>query len=92
MIFPNISFDTVNRTLLTFARVGIVNIVEGFGDPKRFDPDNASHHHFRCLKCNNIIDFHSKSCDNVKVPEEIKGQFVVLRKRVCIEGICDQCQ
>lgn len=91
-IFPNISFDTVNRTVLTFAKTGIVNIVEGFGDPKRFDPDIDSHHHFRCIKCNNIIDFHSKSCDNVKVPEEIKGQFIVLRKRVCIEGICDQCQ
>lgn len=90
--FPNISFDTVNRTVLTFARIGVVNIVEGYGDPKRFDPDIDSHHHFRCINCNNIIDFHNKSYDNLKIPEEIKRQFIVLKKKVCIEGVCDQCQ
>lgn len=90
--FPNISFDTVNRTVLTFAKIGVVNIVEGYGDPKRFDPDIESHHHFRCIKCNNIKDFHSKAFDNLKVPEEIKKHFVVVRKRVCIEGVCGQCQ
>ena len=26
--FPNISFDTVNRTLLTFAGIGVVDVVE----------------------------------------------------------------
>ena len=36
---PNISFDTVNRTLLTFSKIGIANIVEGYGQPKRYDPD-----------------------------------------------------
>ena len=36
---PNISFDTVNRTLLTFSEIGITNIVEGYGQPKRYDPD-----------------------------------------------------
>src|SRR4030066_395339 len=30
---PNISFDTVNRTLLTFSKIGIANIVEGYGQP-----------------------------------------------------------
>jgi len=34
---PNISFDTINRTLLTFSKIGIVNIVEGYGQTKRFD-------------------------------------------------------
>ncbi len=91
-IFPGISFDTVNRTVSIFTRIGIVNIVEGYGDPRRFDPDIDSHHHFRCIRCNNIIDFHNKAYDNLKVPEEIKRQFIVLRKRVCIEGICVQCR
>lgn len=90
-IFPSISFDTVNRTLLTFAETGIVSTVEGYGEPKRFDPDIESHHHFRCLKCNRIIDFHHKSFDKIKIPEDIQRQFTVLNKRVLLEGICDKC-
>jgi len=43
-----ISFDTVNRTLLTFSKIGIALIVEGYGQPKRYDPDVNTHHHFRC--------------------------------------------
>jgi Fur family peroxide stress response transcriptional regulator len=88
---PNISFDTVNRTVLTFARIGVVNVVEGNGDPKRFDPDTCSHHHLRCIKCNKIIDFQSSYYDNLKIPDEIKDRFTVLKKRVCIEGICSEC-
>ena len=90
--FPNISFDTVNRTVLTFAKIGLVNIVEGYGDPKRFDPNTDSHHHFRCINCNKIKDFQTKAFDDLIVPEEIKRQVTVVRKRVCIEGICEQCQ
>jgi Fur family peroxide stress response transcriptional regulator len=91
-IFPDISFDTVNRTVLTFARIGVINVVEGYGDSKRFDPDIDDHHHFRCIRCNNIIDFHDKSYDNLKVPEEIENQFTGIRKKVCIEGICKKCK
>lgn len=91
-IYPNISFDTVNRTLLTFSEIGIVSIVEGYGDPKRFDPDTELHHHFRCIKCNRIIDFQHKSLDEIKIPEDIQKQFTVLNKRVVLEGICDKCE
>ena len=90
-IFPCISFDTVSRTLLTFAGIGIVSLVEGYGEPKRFDPDTGSHHHLRCIRCNNIIDFHHKTFDRIKIPRDIQRQFNVLSKRVVLEGICDKC-
>jgi Fur family peroxide stress response transcriptional regulator len=89
---PNISFDTVNRTLLTFSKIGIANIVEGYGQPKRYDPDIQPHHHFRCIQCNNIIDFHNKAYDNITIPQEIQNQFTVLHKKVVLEGLCDQCK
>jgi Fur family transcriptional regulator, peroxide stress response regulator len=89
---PNLSFDTVNRTLLTFSQIGIANIVEGYGQPKRYDPDIDIHHHFRCIKCNNIIDFHNKDYDNLIVPREIQKQFTVFHKKVVLEGLCDQCK
>jgi Fur family peroxide stress response transcriptional regulator len=90
-VFPDISFDTVNRTLLTFAEIGIVSTVEGYGEPKRFDPNTELHHHFRCIKCNKIIDFQHKFFDKIKIPQDIKKQFTVLSKRVLLEGICDKC-
>src|SRR4030042_3435446 len=89
---PNISFDTVNRTLLTFSKIGIANIVEGYGQPKRYDPDIHTHHHFRCIRCNNIIDFHNKAYDDITVPQEIQNQFTVLHKKVVLEGLCDKCR
>ena len=88
---PNISFDTVYRTLLSFSEIGIADIIEGYGEPKRFDPDTRDHHHFRCIKCGNIIDFHSDLYDNLEIPEEIKKEFNVTRKRVILEGICKSC-
>jgi Fur family peroxide stress response transcriptional regulator len=89
---PNISFDTVNRTLVTFSKIGIATIVEGYGQPKRYDPDMDTHHHFRCIQCNSIIDFHNKNYDNIAVPEEINKQFTVLNKKVVLEGLCSKCR
>ena len=89
---PNISFDTVNRTLLTFSKIGITNIVEGYGQPKRYDSDMNNHHHFRCMQCNSIIDFHNKNYDNIAVPEDIKKRFTVINKKVVLEGLCDKCR
>ena len=89
---PNISFDTVNRTLLTFSKIGITNVVEGYGQPKRYDPDMNIHHHFRCIQCNSIIDFHNKDFDNITVPEEINKQFTVINKKVVLEGLCSKCR
>jgi len=91
-IIPDISFDTVNRTLLTFSEIGIVNIVEGYGEPRRYDPNIENHHHFRCVKCNTIIDFDYKSYDNIEVPEKINKKFVVRNKKVLLEGYCNKCR
>jgi len=49
-ILPNISLDTVNRTLLTLAEIGAAFIVEGSGDVKRFDGRLDNHQHFMCVK------------------------------------------
>ncbi len=91
-ILPNISFDTVYRTTLSFADIGLVNIVEGWGDPKRFDPNINQHHHFRCLECHRIIDFSYSQFDSLKVPKDLYERFEIVRKRVVLEGICEDCK
>jgi Fur family transcriptional regulator, peroxide stress response regulator len=89
--FPNISFDTVNRTLLTFAAIGVVDVVEVFGGPKRFDPDIDDHHHLHCVACGKIIDFENDAYTNLDVPETIAGTFKVISKRVVLKGLCSDC-
>jgi Fur family peroxide stress response transcriptional regulator len=90
--FPHISLDTVNRTLLTFADIGLVEIVEGFGSARRYDPNIEPHHHAHCIKCGTIADFYSPHFDKLKVPAEIRRQFTVIGKRVVFNGICAACR
>lgn len=91
-VIPNISLDTVNRTLLTLAEIGAASIVEGSGDVKRFDGCLETHQHFKCIKCKRIFDFHHKPFDNISVPKNISRRFTVLKKTVYFEGVCDACR
>ena len=88
---PNISFDTVYRTLQSFSEIGLANVLEGSGEPRRFDPDTQNHHHFRCIRCGNIFDFHSEFYDNIDIPKEIRAEFNVTKKKIILEGICKYC-
>jgi len=89
--FPNISFDTVNRTLSTFAEIGVVDVVETFGGPKRFDPDITDHHHLHCMACGRIIDFEYEGYARLEVPKAIASTFKVISRRVVLKGLCDTC-
>ncbi len=88
----NISFDTVYRTLLSFTEIGIVNLVEGTGEQKRFEPNLHQHHHFRCIKCHTIYDFENDAYNDIAVPESVQKQGVIINKRVVLEGICSKCK
>lgn len=90
-ISPSISLDTVNRTLLMLYEMGEALIVEGSGDPKRFDAGMDKHQHFRCIQCRRIIDFHHEPFDEIKIPTSISRNFTILRKSIYLEGICDRC-
>lgn len=89
---PNISFDTVNRTLLTLSEIGAAMIVEGSGDVRRFDGGTEKHQHFKCVKCKRIIDFNHKPFENIELPANLGKKFKILKKAVYIEGICDLCK
>ena len=91
-VFPNISLDTVNRTLLTLGEMGATSVVAGSGDARRFDGDMGNHQHFKCIKCKRIVDFHHRPFDNIKAPASIGRKFTVLKRTVYIEGICDLCR
>ncbi|MBN1392473.1 MAG: transcriptional repressor, partial [Sedimentisphaerales bacterium] len=89
--FPDISIDTVYRTLSTFSNLGLVDVVEGYGEVKRYDPDIRPHHHFRCKKCNRIVDFRESRFDKLKAPAVIARKYCVSNIKVVVEGLCDRC-
>lgn len=89
--FPNISYDTVSRTLLTFADIGIVDLVEVYGGAKRFDPNVTSHHHLHCVSCGEIFDFKNDAYNDLKIPDNVHLGFTVLTSRVVLKGTCEQC-
>jgi Fur family peroxide stress response transcriptional regulator len=90
--FPNISYDTVNRTLLTFAEIGLVDVIPTEGVPRRFDPDMDKHHHFHCIQCGEIVDFTSDEFDKLGIPDFIQEGFTVYSKRVVLNGVCPNCR
>jgi Fur family transcriptional regulator, peroxide stress response regulator len=91
-LFPGISLDTVNRTLLTLADIGSAFIVEGSGDVRRYDGELDNHQHFKCIKCKKVFDFHYEPFDDIKMPASITAKFKILRKTVYLEGICEACR
>lgn len=89
---PHISFDTVNRTLATFAEIGLIEVVEVFGGPKRFDPDTGDHHHLHCMACSRIIDLGPADGARIDVPAALARRFKIVSQRVVLKGLCQNCQ
>ncbi len=89
---PNISYDTVNRTLLSFTEHGLIKMVGSRGSAKRFDGDTGTHHHFECTKCCRIIDFIHPAYDQLDIPKTLPKGVKVVEKKVVLEGVCDQCK
>jgi Fur family peroxide stress response transcriptional regulator len=90
--YPNISFDTVNRTLHTFSEIGLAEVVPTGGGAKRFDSTYEKHQHFLCVKCRNIIDFEFDELENIELPKEFGKKHAVIRKELYLEGICENCK
>jgi len=88
--YPNISLDTVNRTLGTLRDMGAAFAVEGTGEARRYDGNQEDHQHFHCLKCKRIVDLHEESLNNIEIPSSL-ARFTVLRKTAYFEGLCDNC-
>ncbi len=91
--YPNITFDTVYRTLITFTQIGLLTLAESYKGTRRFDPNFEDHHHMHCLKCGSIVDFINDEFDQLKAPEQLRQKFAtVISSRVILNGICLDCQ
>ena len=88
---PQISLDTVYRTLRTLTELGLVRQLTSSGERNRFDSTAQPHHHFVCVKCGRTIDFESESLDRVKIPEEGNRIGDVWGMHMEVRGLCSDC-
>jgi Fur family peroxide stress response transcriptional regulator len=90
--YPNVSRDTVYRTLAMMEEKKIIGSVLFVGNAKRYDPVTAQHHHLVCIRCRGIFDFEEKKFDHLALPSSLPEGFKVVRTTVHVEGICHACQ
>lgn len=88
---PNITFDTVNRTLKTFSDINILNFIPAYNAPRRYDAILKEHHHCHCIVCHKIIDIYYEPYNDIKLPDELPVGFKPNTPVIIIEGVCSDC-
>ncbi len=89
---PNLSLDTVYRTLGTFARTGLIHRVETGESQARFEVIHRRHHHLICRQCLEITDFQWPSLDEISIPAELRRWGEIDSRNLVVYGICRRCR
>jgi len=95
----NIGFATVYRALKLFNKLGIVKEINingvSYYEMEIFS-GNPLHIHFKCYKCNNIIDIDSQSLnfDYLKLNKKIEGEnnLIICDSNIMFIGLCSKCR
>jgi Fur family transcriptional regulator, stress-responsive regulator len=85
---PELSRATVYNALNEFVAAGLLHVVEHQG-VQLYDPNVASHHHFRCRSCNHLFDVHPTGLGRLKLPDEA---FDVEETQILFTGLCGDCR
>ena len=88
---PNISLDTVYRTLSSMEEAGLVSRV-GNSNKARFDADLTPHSHFVCTACGEVYDVPAAVPDAALVPANIAEFGEVKNVNLQFRGICNRCR
>ncbi len=88
---PTISFDTVYRTLSFLEEHRLIDRVRLTGERARFDGNPRRHHHFICTKCGRIVDFESKTLDDMELPREAAELGTPMGSQLQVYGVCRRC-
>lgn len=88
---PNISLDTVYRTLSSMEESGVVFRV-GMDSKARFDADWTPHYHFVCMNCGEVYDvFPQPGGCGVQTPSNLNEFGEVKHVNLQFRGICNRC-
>ena len=89
---PNISFDTVYRTLASLEDMDMIFRVDSMLPKARFDADRRPHNHFLCVKCGEVYDIFPEDGYEVKIPENSKKFGEIKDVNLQVRGICNKCR
>lgn len=88
---PNVSLDTVYRTLSLLRTLKVICSVGIPHSNDRFDGNTSRHHHYVCVECGRIIDFRDSGLDALVIPESVASFGSIERAQVEVRGICAEC-
>ena len=91
-VIPNISKGTVYRNLKLLTRDGEILGLGGGETVGRFDGNTRDHYHFRCERCNRVLDL-DEPVDKT-MNERLAQRLGVTVSRHSLEfyGLCQDCQ
>jgi Fur family peroxide stress response transcriptional regulator len=88
---PTVSLDTVYRTLWLLNDHGLITAFGSSRERTRFDANLCRHHHFVCVRCGLMRDFHSEELDDLELPSSARAFGRVKSALVEIRGVCREC-
>lgn len=84
---PEISLGTVYRNLNQLAENSIIMRISGAGTSDRFDYNEISHYHFRCVECGSVRDINPLyTAEIADLAEKLGAQNILA------EGVCECCR
>ena len=89
---PNISFDTVYRTLASLEDMGMIFRVDNQLPKARFDADKTPHHHFLCVNCGEVYDIKLEDKEDLKIPAHAAEFGDIKDMNLQVRGICNKCR
>lgn len=88
---PNISIDTVYRTLTSLEDLNMIFRVDNQLPKARFDADKTPHHHFICTQCGEVFDVFIDKHDKIKIPQQAFELGTIKDANLQIRGVCNKC-
>jgi len=88
---PNLSLDTVYRTLSSLEEMGLLQRV-GLSSKARFDGDARPHCHFVCTQCEEVYDVFLLPGEQLSIPSSVRTMGQIRQATVQFKGICKSCQ
>src|SRR3989304_5540801 len=89
---PQISFGTVYRNLKVLKELGLISEDKFGHNYSHFDANVMPHHHFTCVKCDQVFDVEDNRELNLERVQFPVSGFRVEYSRVEFYGRCPKCQ
>jgi Fur family transcriptional regulator, peroxide stress response regulator len=88
---PTISLATVYRNLEQMTQQGLIMKLDG-GSQKRYDGNPENHYHFRCLKCDAMIDLPFEPSGEIQKMIDTLSDFEITDYDLNFTGLCPSCK